>query len=341
MRSKEIKLNTLFLNWLIFSLFLVFLIIIVGGLTRLTNSGLSIIEWELFKGILPPLNEESWQLYFSKYKTTTQYKLINFNMTLEEFKVIFYWEYIHRILARTIGLFFIIPLIIFYFTKKIKKEYLHTCFAISLLIIFQGVIGWYMVKSGLVHDVTVSHYRLSLHLTLAIIIVSSIYWLIKNINEKKDKIFFKFSKRYFPFQILLVIIFLQIILGAFVSGLDAGMVYQSWPLMGDSFVPNDILISNIYDTLEFDNRSLVQFYHRNLAYLIVIYVLFLTFLIYTKKNYKLYNSLKILIFILVLQISIGIFTLISELNIYLASAHQITGVLLVFSTINLYYFNAK
>ncbi len=341
MRSKEIKLNTLFLNWLIFSLFLVFLIIIVGGLTRLTNSGLSIIEWELFKGILPPLNEESWQLYFSKYKTTTQYKLINFNMTLEEFKVIFYWEYIHRILARTIGLFFIIPLIFFYFTKKIKKEYLHTCFAISLLIIFQGVIGWYMVKSGLVHDVTVSHYRLSLHLTLAIIIVSSIYWLIKNINEKKDKIFFKFSKRYLPFQILLVIIFLQIILGAFVSGLDAGMVYQSWPLMGDSFVPNDILISNIYDTLEFDNRSLVQFYHRNLAYLIVVYVLFLTFLIYTKKNYKLYNSLKILIFILVLQISIGIFTLISELNIYLASAHQITGVLLVFSTINLYYFNAK
>ena len=118
MRSKEIKLNTLFLNWLIFSLFLVFLIIIVGGLTRLTNSGLSIIEWELFKGILPPLNEESWQLYFSKYKTTTQYKLINFNMTLEEFKVIFYWEYIHRILARTIGLFFIIPLIFFLFYKK-------------------------------------------------------------------------------------------------------------------------------------------------------------------------------------------------------------------------------
>ena len=111
--------------------------------------------------------------------------------------------------------------------------------------------------------------------------------------------------------------------------------------MGDSFVPNDILISNIYDTLEFDNRSLVQFYHRNLAYLIVIYVLFLTFLIYTKKNYKLYNSLKILIFILVLQISIGIFTLISELNIYLASAHQILGVLLVLSVINLYYFNAK
>ena len=126
MRSKEIKLNTLFLNWLILSLFLFFLIIIVGGLTRLTNSGLSIIEWELFKGILPPLNEESWQLYFSKYKTTTQYKLINFNMTLEEFKVIFYWEYIHRILARTIGLFFIIPLIIFYFTKKLKKStYIH------------------------------------------------------------------------------------------------------------------------------------------------------------------------------------------------------------------------
>ena len=122
MFSNEQKVEKLFLHWLKISLVFVFLIIIVGGLTRLTNSGLSIIEWELFKGILPPLNEESWQLYFSKYKTTTQYKLINFNMTLEEFKVIFYWEYIHRIFARLIGLFFIIPLIFFYFYKKDKKN---------------------------------------------------------------------------------------------------------------------------------------------------------------------------------------------------------------------------
>ena len=136
MNSNEKKINKLFLYWLFISLILVFLIIIVGGLTRLTNSGLSIIEWELFKGILPPLNDASWNLYFEIYKTIPQYKLLNFNMSLEEFKIIFYWEYFHRILARLIGLFFLIPLIFFYFSKKIKKKYLNICFLIFLLIIF-------------------------------------------------------------------------------------------------------------------------------------------------------------------------------------------------------------
>ena len=341
MISKEEKINTLFLYWLIFTLILVFSIIVVGGLTRLTNSGLSIIEWELFKGILPPLSNSSWDLYFEKYKTIPQYKLLNFNMSLQEFKVIFYWEYFHRLLARLIGLFFLIPLIYFYLSKKIHKDYIKICFLIFFLILFQGAIGWYMVKSGLINDVTVSHYRLSLHLTIAIIIISLLFWLIKNFNEKKNKVFFTFSNEFIPFQVLLIIIFFQIIIGAFVSGLDAGMIYQNWPMMGNSFFPNDIKIENLNNILELNNHSLVQFYHRCLAYLLLIYVGFLTFFIYKKKIKSTYKSLNILILFLIIQIILGIFTLLSGLNIYLASAHQITSVLLVFSALNLYYSYAK
>ena len=341
MNSEEIKINKLFLYWLIISLFLVLTLIIVGGLTRLTNSGLSIIEWELFSGILPPMNDISWDLYFEKYKTIPQYKLINSNMSLEEFKIIFYWEYFHRILARIIGIFFFIPLIFFYFSKSIKRKYLVNSFAIFLLIVLQGIFGWFMVKSGLVFDVTVSHYRLSLHLTTAIIIISFIFWLLINILNEKDKIFFKFTKEYFPYQVLLILIFLQIIMGAFVSGLDAGMIYQTWPKMGSSYFPDDILFNKVENYFDFDNHSLVQFYHRNLAYFIIIYSLFLSFKVLKNKRKNLYRPIKILLFFLSIQIIFGISTLVSGLNIYLASIHQILGVLLVLSVINLYYFNAK
>ncbi len=341
MLSQETKINTLFLYWLKTSLLLTFTIIIVGGLTRLTNSGLSIIEWELFRGILPPLNDQAWNLYFEKYKTIPQYELINSNMNLSEFKIIFYWEYIHRILARLIGLFFFLPLIFFYCSKKIKKNYLNICYVIFSLIVFQGIIGWYMVKSGLVNDVTVSHYRLSMHLIVAITIISMIFWLLLNIYNKKDKIFFKFSKHYFPFQFLIIIIFFQIIIGAFVSGLDAGRIYQTWPLMGNTYFPSDILLSNFSFLFDFKNHSLVQFYHRNIAYFIILYSFILSLNIYKKKIYKLYKPMIILLFVLILQITFGVVTLISGLNIYIASAHQILGVLLVFSAVNLYYFKAN
>ena len=341
MHLNEKKINLLFFYWLLFSLIFIFVLIVVGGLTRLTNSGLSIIEWELFTGILPPLNNETWDLYFSKYKTIPQYKLLNFNMTLDEFKIIFYWEYFHRILARFIGLFFLIPLIFFYFSKKIDKKYIYTCLITFILIITQGVIGWYMVKSGLVNNISVSHYRLSIHLTIAILIISIIFWNLRDLAGEKKKIFFRFSKDYFPFQFLLLIIFLQIIVGAFVSGLDAGKIYQTWPLMGESYIPNDITLKNQYIFFDFNNHSLVQFYHRNLAYFIIIYILYLSLKIFKRKKTTLYAPIKILIGIMLLQIILGIFTLLSGLNLYLASTHQITGVLLVLSALNLYYFNAK
>ena len=262
-------------------------------------------------------------------------------MTLNEFKIIFYWEYFHRVIARIIGLFFLIPLIFFYFSKKINVKHINICFLILTLIILQGIIGWYMVKSGLVNDVTVSHYRLSIHLSTAIIIISIIFWLIKNIIQKKNKDFFILSGDYLPFQFLILIIFFQIILGAFVSGLDAGKIYQTWPLMNEQYFPNDLSIYKLNDIFEFDNRSLVQFYHRNLAYFIFMYILFIGIYIYKKKLSNLYKQFKILIFFLLLQILLGIFTLVSGLNIYLASAHQITSVLLIFSALNLYYLRVK
>ena len=341
MHSYEKKINTLFLYWLVISLILVFFIIIVGGLTRLTNSGLSITEWELLKGILPPLNENSWNNYFEEYKKIPQYKLLNFDMDLKEFKIIFYWEYFHRIIARTLGLFFLIPLIYFFLTKRINKEYIKICFFIFLLIIFQGLVGWYMVKSGLVNDITVSHYRLSIHLSTAIIIISTIYWLLMNVIQKKNKLFFKFSNYNFPFIFLIFLIFTQILIGAFVSGLDAGKIYQTWPLMGNSYFPNDIFFKNYKTFIEFDNHSLVQFYHRNLAYLITFYILILSIFIYKKKLTYLYLPVNILIFFLFLQAFLGILTLTSGLNIFLASAHQITSVLLIFSALNLYYLRSK
>lgn len=341
MNSYEKKINNLLLYWLTISLVLIFIIIIVGGLTRLTNSGLSITEWELFKGILPPMNENSWKLYFNQYKKIPQYKLLNQDMSLVEFKIIFYWEYVHRIIARIIGIIFLIPLIFFALSKKINNQYIKICYLIFFMILFQGILGWYMVQSGLINDVTVSHYRLSAHLILAFIIISTIFWLIKNIKNKKNKIFFNLTNINKPFLILICLIFTQIVFGAFVSGLDAGQIYQTWPLMGPTYFPNDIVIENIKNFINFNNHSLVQFYHRGLAYLIVIYVLFLSFYIYKKNLKKLFKPLILVIVFLLLQITLGIFTLISGLNIYLASAHQITSVLLVFSAINLYYLRAK
>ena len=338
---KHEKINKLFVIWLTISLFLVFFIIIIGGLTRLTNSGLSITEWELFKGILPPLKSEEWSIYFNLYKNIPQFKLMNPNMGLDEFKIIFYWEYFHRVLARFIGLFFLIPLIFFYFSKNINKTYLRICFLIFFLIVIQGVVGWYMVKSGLINDVTVSHYRLSVHLSMAFIIISCIYWLIQNTRTNSSKIFFNFSYKNLPYLILILFIFFQIILGDFVSGLDAGRVYQTWPLMGSTYFPDDIILNHYVKLFNFDNHSLVQFYHRNLAYLISFYILVLAFYIFLKRKRYLYRPITFVIILLFTQIFLGILTLISGLNIYIASAHQISSVLLVFSTLNLYFFHTK
>ena len=196
------KINYLFFNWLTICLISVFLIILVGGLTRLTNSGLSITQWELFRGIMPPLNENTWNEYFELYKEIPQFKLINFNMNLAEFKIIFYWEYFHRILGRFIGIFFLIPLLYFHFTKKVRRDYILTCYLIFFLIVVQGIIGWYMVESGLTANTSVSHYRLSLHLLLAFVIISFLIWNYLNYKNNEKKIFFNTKPKLLKFLFL-------------------------------------------------------------------------------------------------------------------------------------------
>ena len=330
------KINNALCNWLVFMFWLIVLMIIVGGLTRLTDSGLSITEWELFSGILPPLNETQWLIYFDLYKKIPEYELQNYSMTLNEFKIIFWWEWIHRILGRLIGLSFLIPLIYFSFLIKIHK--LIGLYFIFFLICFQGFIGWYMVSSGLVERVDVSHYRLSVHLLVAFLILSLIYWnylKYKNVVLSEKKINFSL-----PF-IFLFLIFCQISIGAFVSGMDAGKIYNSWPLMGSGYFPDDNNIDNLFSIKVFDDPSLVQFIHRNLAYIILIYYFYIFFKVFKNKIIFLYPIVKVIGAILVLQIVLGILTLLFGAQIILASMHQISSIFLVSSCIYFLYLNSE
>jgi len=320
--------------WLAIIFWIVSIMIIVGGLTRLTDSGLSITEWELFSGFLPPLNETQWNIYFNLYKEIPEYKLQNYLMTLDEFKVIFWWEFIHRFLGRLIGIFFILPLI--YFSLKLGFNRTKNLFTIFILICLQGFIGWYMVTSGLIDRVDVSHYRLSLHLVLAFIILSLIFWnylKYKGINRSGKKISFSLP------IIFLLLIFLQISIGAFVSGMDAGKIYNSWPLMGFSYFPDDNSIINLFKLEAFNDPSLVQFMHRNLAYLIFIFYLLILFIVYKNNLLNLFKAIKIIGLILIIQIVLGILTLLSGAQIIVSSMHQISSIFLVSSSIYLVYLN--
>ena len=332
--NKEIKKNISI--WLIFMFFLISFMIIVGGLTRLTDSGLSITKWQLFSGFLPPFTATQWDHYFNLYKEIPEFKLQNYSMNLEEFKVIFWWEWAHRFLGRIIGLFFLVPLI--YFSFKVKINKIIDLYLIFFLICFQGFIGWYMVSSGLVDRVDVSHYRLSVHLLIAFLIISLIFWNYLKLsitNTSKEKL-----NLFFP-VFLLILIFFQISIGAFVSGMDAGRIYNSWPLMGSSYFPNDSSYIDLFKLSAFDEPSLVQFLHRNLAYFICIYYLYIVINIYKKKLFSLYFSVKLIGSFLLIQIILGILTLLYGAQIILASMHQISSIFLVSSCIYFLFLNSK
>jgi len=320
--------------WLATMFFVISIMIIVGGLTRLTDSGLSITEWELFSGFIPPLTDSKWNYYFDLYKKIPEYKIQNYEMTLSEFKIIFWWEWAHRFLGRLIGISFFLPLI--YFSFKVGFIKLKKLFFIFFLICVQGFIGWYMVSSGLVNRIDVSHYRLSLHLLLAFIILSLILWnylKIKQINVSKYKINF-----YLPYTFLFLL-FVQITIGAFVSGMDAGKIYNSWPLMGESYFPNDSNLANLFSLTAFDEPSLVQFIHRNLAYLIFFLYIFIAYKIYVNKLTPFYKTINLLGCLLLLQIILGILTLIFGAQIYFSSMHQISSIFLVSSSVYFLYIN--
>ena len=336
MYSENHKINSQISFWLISMFWIISIMIVVGGLTRLTDSGLSITQWQLFSGFFPPLNKSDWIMYFDLYKEIPEFKLQNYDMTMQEFKVIFWWEWAHRFLGRLIGISFLIPLI--YFTFKIKFSKLISLYLIFVLICFQGFIGWYMVSSGLVDRVDVSHFRLSVHLLIAFIILSLIFW-----NYLKIKVNTNYNNTlgwFLPLTFLLLI-FIQISIGAFVSGMDAGKIYNSWPLMGNSFFPDDNSYSNLFKMSAFSDPSLVQFIHRNLEYLISFLFFFIFFKVYKNKISSLYKSVNVLGFFIILQVLLGIFTLLYGAQILVASMHQISSIFLVASSIYFLFINTK
>ena len=322
--------------WLIFMIILIVLIIGVGGLTRLTDSGLSITAWELFSGILPPFTSEKWDFYFNEYKQIPEFKILNFDMTLDEFKVIFYWEWGHRILARFIGLFSIIPLIFIFLSIKRDFFYEKKYYSIFLLICFQGFIGWFMVSSGLVDNTDVSHYRLALHLSIAFFILSVVFWfLLENlqIKKNKDKISISFL------SIFLFFLILQIILGAFLAGLDGGLIYNTWPDMNGKFIPTDINKIDLLKISSSSNPTVVQFYHRLVAYLIIFLLIILNYIHYYKKIPM--NNINILNIAIFIQVLLGIITLMTGVEIKYASVHQLGSIFVLLSFLFIYYKNTN
>jgi len=327
--------------WLITMITLVSLIVFVGGLTRLTESGLSITVWEVFKGVFPPLNLQEWNNYFSEYKKIPEYKLLNTEMSLDEFKIIFYWEYSHRMLARVIGLISIIPLIYFSITYKGFLNNYKRYFILFLLIVFQGFIGWYMVKSGLTERTDVSHYRLSLHLTLAFVIFILLLW--NYFKYKNQQIFIRNKK--LPSYLLIFFTFcilVQISIGAFVSGLDAGQIYQSWPLMNHGYFPDDSIPKDLFSMKAFDTPSIVQFIHRNVAYFIILLFSCIAAIIYRNEDFIYLRKTTLLVFMsLFLQTFLGILTVLSGAQIILASMHQIGSILLITTSLILVFKNSR
>ena len=332
MYSVNNKINYQLKIWLLVLLILLSLIILVGGLTRLTDSGLSITSWELFAGFIPPLTDEKWMNYFNLYKTIPEYNEQNFNMSLNEFKFIFWWEWAHRQLGRLIGLSVLIPLI--YFTIKNGLWIIKKYGIILLLICLQGFFGWYMVSSGLVNRVDVSHYRLSLHLVTAFIILSIVFWNFLQLTKLQV---YQISKKLYSVKLFFLLLFLQLIMGAFVSGMDAGKIYNTWPLMGSSYFPDDASFIELINITLFDDPSIVQFIHRNLAYLIVLIYIYLLIVVFKDKNRIFRKPILFIGASLLLQIILGIITILSGVKIIYASLHQINSVLIILSTLYFLY----
>ena len=330
----NIQLNKFFRLWHLIVILLLISLISIGGFTRLTNSGLSITNWELFSGILPPLNEQSWDSYFSLYKTIPQYNELNVGMTIHEFKYIFWWEYIHRLLARFLGLVYLLPFIFFVLRKIIYKNNFYYYLSILLLFIFQGFLGWFMVKSGLSVNVDVSHFRLAANLGVAVIILLLIFWAF--LNSRNQQLGIKLFTNSQLLLIFLLLIYIQIIFGAFTSGLDAGRIYQTWPYMNLNFLPDEVTLKSFFSKEIFTDRAHVQLLHRLNAYL--IFVFFVIFYAYKLKKRETHlTGLTWILFFLIIQIFLGITTLISGLNIYLAALHQLTSIFLVMSIVSSIY----
>jgi cytochrome c oxidase assembly protein subunit 15 len=305
--------------WLFFVAFLVFCMVLVGGATRLTDSGLSITEWQPLLGAIPPVSEADWLIAFDKYKQIPEYAVVNRGMSLDEFKFIYWWEWSHRFLGRFIGVAFLLPFLFFWFSGRLAKPLTWRLAAIFILGGLQGALGWYMVASGLSERVDVSQYRLAAHLLLAAIIFAAILWTAMSLDTPYRS---PRGGAAWAAAIIVVLVLLQIGTGGFVAGIDAGMGYNTWPLMDGKLIPDGLWVMTPAWRNLFENAQTVQFMHRMIAYAIAIYIA-----IYAWRNRSAESAL--LLLLVLMQIGIGIATLLYQVPVSLALCHQGGALLLL------------
>lgn len=325
--EQQARFNRQIAYWLLTCATVIFGMILLGGITRLTNSGLSMVEWKPLVGVIPPLSLADWQEMFLKYQQYPEYQKTNFTMTLEEFKPIFMYEYLHRVLGRFIGVLFVLPFLFFLFTKRIAPDLTPRLMVMLVLGGSQGLLGWYMVKSGLVDNPHVSQYRLTAHLGLAIFVYGFIIWTALDLLAPKRPQPNHLKRFSFTLSGL---IFLMILSGGLVAGTRAGVPFPTWPLMGDSFIPPGLYSLQPIWLSAFEDMLTIQFNHRMLAYLIVCLVVTFT---YKALKSDLQGPLRIAIYcfigLLFLQVSLGIGTLVFYIPVPVAAAHQICAVALL------------
>lgn len=325
--------NKAIIRWLLTGCVLVYIMVVVGCLTRLTHSGLSITDWN-FMGSLPPLSEDDWFERFQKYQTSPEFMLKNSTMNMEEFKSIFWWEYIHRSIGNTMMFVFLVGFIWFLIKKKFDKPMLWKAVFLFALGGLQGVIGWWMVTSGLVKDPNVSHYRLAIHLMSAFAVFAFTFWFaLQLIYPKENAIESDGQKMKGTTIALFVVLIIQIIYGAFVAGLKAGLFYTTWPKMGNEWFPEEtILIEDSFIKNFLEVGAGVQFMHRTIAFLVVLCVALL-WKRSSKLNLTKQQSLGVtlLIYGVTIQFMLGIFTLLYQVPVALGALHQ-TGAFFLFAT---------
>ena len=320
---------------------MVFLIIIIGGLTRLTDSGLSMVDWQPILGTIPPLNNNQWMDVFNDYKLTPEFLYVNKNMTLDEFKYIFWWEWFHRFFARLIGLVFIIPFIYFLIKKNLNSFFYKRFSIIFSLGLFQAVVGWWMVKSGLSDDPFVSPYRLTFHLTNAVIIYALLLWTSVEYYHLKSANFISIRSKNILILISIILVFVTILSGGFMAGSHAGQSFNTYPLMNGKIIPDDIYLEELGFLNMFENTVTINFNHRWIATITFIYTFsFFSYLIF-KKVINLSNQIIIsVLLILTLQFLLGIMALLSNVSIYYGSLHQTNSIALL-SILLVAYFKSK
>ena len=324
--------------WLLACCALVFAMVVVGGVTRLTHSGLSIVEWQPIVGTLPPLDEAQWQATFEKYKLTPEYKLVNAGMSLDEFKGIFWWEYYHRLLGRLIGFAFLLPFLWFLVRRRIPEGYGLPLAGIFVLGGLQGAMGWYMVKSGLVEDPRVSQFRLTAHLGLAFVIFGAMQWVAMSLlfpgRVESGRESVRSARSWAGW--LAVLVFAMVLTGGLVAGIRAGFAYNTFPLMNGSVVPPEIMMIEPWWRNFFWNMATVQFDHRLGAWLLAFLVPVLWWkVLRADVPSRARTGAHLMLAMLALQVALGITTLLLVVPLPLAAAHQAGAVLLFASALNL------